>query len=106
MAQPEKAAPALDQSPSASSPEARTNRILIVDDEVTSRDLCREFLESDGFNVETCDRVRKALALLAVKKFDLVLTDLTMPELDGIHLVREVRYHYPHTSVIMSLKVR
>ena len=77
------------------------NRILIVDDEAASRDLCQTFLESDGYIIETCDRVRKALALLSVKKFDLILTDLSMPELGGIELVKQVRYHHPHTSIII-----
>ncbi|OVE76514.1 hypothetical protein BVX98_05915 [bacterium F11] len=77
------------------------NRILVVDDEAASRDLCQAFLESDGYIVETCDRVRKAIALLAVKKYDMVLTDLSMPELGGIELVKQVRYHYPHTSIVI-----
>lgn len=77
------------------------NRILIVDDEAPSRDLCRLFLESDGFTVETCDRADKAMALLSLKKFDLVLTDLSMPDMDGVELVKKVKYHYPSTNVII-----
>lgn len=77
------------------------NRILIVDDEPTSRDLCQSFLESDGYEVQTCDRGAKALALLELKKFDLVLTDLTLPEMNGIELIKKVKYHYPATNVIV-----
>jgi signal transduction histidine kinase len=77
------------------------NRILIVDDEATSRELCKEFLEMDGYIVETCDRAKKAMALLSIKRFDLILTDLSMPEVDGIELVKQVKYHYPHTNVII-----
>jgi signal transduction histidine kinase len=78
-----------------------TNHILIVDDEAPSRDLCRSFLEADGYDVETCDNATTALALLAVKRFDLILSDLSMPEIDGVELVRQVKYHYPHTDVII-----
>ncbi len=80
---------------------ASPNRILIVDDETSSRDLCQAFLESDGYSVETCDRAIKALALLELKKFDLVLTDLSLPEMSGIELIKKVKYHYPATNVIV-----
>src|SRR5689334_10114685 len=80
---------------------AHRNHILIVDDEAPSRELCRLFLETDGYEVETSDQARKALALLSVKQFDLVLTDLSMPDMDGIELVKQVKYHYPHTDVII-----
>jgi len=78
-----------------------SDRILIVDDEDPSRDLCRLFLESDGYEVETCDRAEKAMALLAFKRFDLVLTDLSMPDMDGVELVKQVKYHYPSTNMII-----
>ncbi len=77
------------------------NRILIVDDEAPSRDLCKIFLESDGYEVETCGLAQKAIALLQLKRFDLVLTDLSMPDLDGVELVKQVKYHYPSTNVII-----
>ena len=88
-------------APASSETAEEPNRILVVDDETASRELCRDFLEEDGYHVETCDRARKALALLSIKKFDLILTDLTMPEVDGVELVRQVKYHYPSTDVII-----
>lgn len=80
---------------------AALNRILIVDDEPASGELCRSFLESDGYEVETADRASKAMALLSLKRFDLILADLSMPDMDGVELVKQVKYHYPHTSVII-----
>src|SRR5690242_13907476 len=90
-------------SPASASPQSspHDNRILIVDDEHTSRDLCRLFLESDGYEVETCDRAQKAIATLSLKRFDLVLTDLSMPDMDGVQLVKQIKYHYPSTNVII-----
>lgn len=78
-----------------------SNRILVVDDDFTTRDLCKEFLETDGYEVETCDLPKKALALLNVKKFDLVLSDLSMPGINGVDFIKEVKYHYPSTNVII-----
>ncbi len=77
------------------------NHILIVDDEAPSRDLCRLFLETEGYRVDVSDRAEKALALLAVKRFDLILTDLSMPDMDGVQLVKHVKYHYPASNVII-----
>lgn len=89
--------------PPFSSPqfEPKKGNILVVDDEIASRDLCKNFLESDGYKVETCDTARKGLALLGMKQFDLVLADLTMPEMDGIKFVQEIRYHFPHTNIVI-----
>jgi|GEM_PF-2106359 len=97
MAQSQPSVPSNNPEPDKAIP----NRILVVDDESASRDLCKSFLEQDGYVIETCDRVRKAMALLSLKRFDLILADLSMPEIDGIELVKEVRYHHPHTSVII-----
>jgi signal transduction histidine kinase len=100
MAAPQK----IKLDPPAPAPEASVaspNRILIVDDEFTTRDLCKEFLETDGYDVETSDNPKKALALLSLKKFDLILSDLSMPGLNGIEFVKQVKYHYPGVNVII-----
>lgn len=92
-----------EDSPPLAPPVTSTkkNRILIVDDEPPSRDLCRIFLESDGYEVETADRAKKAIELLSEKRFDLVLTDLSMPDMDGVQLIKEVKYHFPATNIII-----
>src|ERR1044071_1433455 len=74
---------------------------FVVDDEFTTRDLCKEFLETDGYEVETCDHPKKALALLSLKRYDLILSDLSMPGLNGIDFVKEVKYHYPSVSIVV-----
>lgn len=78
-----------------------SNRILIVDDEDASRSLCQAFLESDGYTVETCDSAKAALNSLSINRFDLVLTDLSLGDMDGVELVRQVKYHHPATDVII-----
>lgn len=90
--------------PEASAPlekEPQTNRILVVDDEFTTRDLCKDFLETDGYVVETCEHPKKALALLSLKRFDLILSDLSMPGFNGIEFVKQIKYHYPSVNVII-----
>ncbi|MCB4757726.1 MAG: response regulator, partial [Elusimicrobia bacterium] len=77
------------------------NSILIVDDEVLSQDLCRDFLSSEEYEISTCGDAKKALALLELKRFDLILADLTLPDVDGVELVKQVKYRHPHTSIII-----
>lgn len=89
------------EEPASPEVKPQANRILIVDDEASSRDLCRLFLEADGYDVETADQAEKALALLSIKRFDLILTDLSMPDMDGVELVKQVKYNHPHTDVII-----
>ncbi len=90
-----------DPDPAEADSKPEPNRILIVDDEDPSRDLCRQFLETDGHEVETCDGSEKALTVLTLKRFDLVLTDLSMPRMDGVQLIKQIKYHYPATDVII-----
>lgn len=63
-------------------------RILAVDDETELLSLAREILEEDGHSVECVDSGREALAKLRAEDFDLLLTDIMMPDLDGIELIR------------------
>ena len=65
--------------------------ILLVDDEEDSRATLSELLEMKEFTVTTTDTGEKALKLLENSRFDLVLTDLFMPRIDGIALTRAVK---------------
>jgi len=89
------------QPAAATTDTSNVIRILIVDDEPTSRELCQAFLESDGYEVETCGRAEQALSMMSFKRFDLMLTDLSMPDMDGVELVKQVKYHHPHTNIII-----
>ena len=66
-------------------------RILVVDDALTVRELQRTILERAGYHVTVAVDGRDALGRLAEETFDLVLTDVEMPELDGLELVRLLR---------------
>jgi len=76
-------------------------RVLVVDDEPVQRDILRLTLESEGHAVEVASGGRRALAALAAAEFDLVLTDLKMPDLGGVGLLERLARDQPGTCVIL-----
>lgn len=66
-------------------------RILVVEDSLTTRELEVNLLRAAGFEVEGAKDGLEAYEMLGRKEFDLVLTDIQMPRMDGIELVRKVR---------------
>jgi CheY-like chemotaxis protein len=73
---------------------------LVVDDEVTLRRVISIVLEQAGHRVFTAASGNEALAVLAKEKIDLVISDIVMPETDGIELVREIRTNFPQMKII------
>lgn len=71
--------------------EARSKRVLVVDDSMTSRTLERNMLVTAGFDVVTCVDGSEALRLLGAESFDLVVSDVQMPNVDGFELTRRLR---------------
>ena len=67
------------------------NRILVIDDEPCILDLIREALTKVGYTIETASNGRQGVQRLKDASFDLVLTDMCMPDLDGACIVRHVR---------------
>ncbi|MGQ3050823.1 MAG: sensor histidine kinase [Roseateles sp.] len=81
-------------------PEA-TARVLVVDDDgVELRALC-ESLRDEGFATSCHDEPERALAALGEQNFDLLLTDLRMPGMDGITMLRKAREIDPDLGVIV-----
>jgi CheY-like chemotaxis protein len=76
--------------------------VLVVDDSAVDRRLVQGLLEQlDGWDVELAENGRQALASLQDHKPDIVVTDLQMPEMDGLELVRAVRIHFTDLPVIL-----
>lgn len=69
----------------------RDRRILVVDDQKDNRDLMRQFLEQAGATVETAENGKSGVELALSQPFSLVLMDLQMPVLDGVHALRAIR---------------
>lgn len=70
-------------------------RVLVVDDEAEIAELMRAMLESAGFEVATAESGAVALELLEEARFDAIVCDLRMPDMDGAALWREVRARQP-----------
>ena len=66
-------------------------RVLVVDDEPDARDLVREVLELCGAEVRTCASAAEALEAMLEGDFDLLVSDIGMPETDGYQLIEKVR---------------
>jgi PAS domain S-box-containing protein len=76
--------------------------ILYVDDEPDLLELCRVFLEQTGeFRVDTVESAKEALAQLARKHYDAVISDFQMPETNGISLLKSIRSHDADTPFIL-----
>src|SRR5690348_5842576 len=68
---------------------SRSGRILVVDDEVNARTALAELLRDEGFEVETAADAFKALGKFEAFSPHIVITDLKMPGMDGIELVKK-----------------
>ncbi len=76
-----------------------SKRILAVDDSKTMRDMVSFTLRNAGFDVAEAEDGNKALDVLGSVKFDLIITDLNMPNMDGITLIKNVRSSPTHRGV-------
>ncbi|GAB4327893.1 MAG: hypothetical protein Kow0074_23470 [Candidatus Zixiibacteriota bacterium] len=76
-------------------------RVLIVDDEPLMRRLVRRILVKEGYCVVQASDVTEALAKMAKTRFDIVITDIYMPESDGFELLTATKEKYPDTGVIV-----
>lgn len=76
-------------------------RILIVDDDPTVRQVCREALEQYGCEIHEAGDTARAIALLEVLSFSVVLSDVIMPGGNGTEILDHVVRHHPDTLVIL-----
>ena len=91
-------------APRASAPEpasAAQARLLVVDDEADLAALMRDMLESAGYDVATAESGAVALELLDTARFDAIVSDLRMPDMDGAGLWREVSARHPELAARM-----
>lgn len=79
---------------------SRQLRILVVDDDASVREVIRAMLESVGFSVQVAVNGRDAVTMLGSAAYDLIMTDLVMPEQEGIATIKQIRQTYPNLKVI------
>ena len=75
--------------------------LLVVDDEQPLREIIADLLSDEGFEVRTACNGREALELHAVAPADLILSDVMMPQLDGVNLVRTLRERGDLTPMVL-----
>ena len=76
-------------------------RILVVDDEEAYGDVLAMILQSEGYSVKQCTKSKKVIDLLKTEEFDLIISDLIMPEMDGVALLKAVKEFRPNIYFIM-----
>lgn len=86
-------------SPSSSLEADHT--VLIVEDDAATRRLYKFLLMNGGYSILEADDGLTALNLLAHHRCDMVITDMNMPRMDGLELIKAIRRDYPDLYVIM-----
>ncbi|HOC60158.1 MAG TPA: sigma-54 dependent transcriptional regulator [Smithellaceae bacterium] len=76
-------------------------KILVLDDDSEMRDFMSIMLTQEGYDVTIADRPEKAIALCRKTSYDLVITDLKMPRIDGIEFLKTIKDQRPETVVIL-----
>ena len=78
-----------------------TPHILIVDDELSMRELLEYMLKREGYRVDCAENGRKAVALVGQNNYDLLLCDIRLGDISGLDVLRACKKHHPGTVVIM-----
>lgn len=76
-------------------------RVLVVDDEKDILKALEFLLRAEGYDVRTAQEGKEALGLIEQESFNIVLTDLKMPGMDGLRLLEEIKARSPNTTVVL-----
>lgn len=79
-------------------------RILVVDDQRAIRAMFQKILKDEPYEVELCEDGEEAYKRAMSERYDLILTDLIMPKMDGIELTKALRKssRYKHTPILIA----
>jgi DNA-binding NtrC family response regulator len=75
--------------------------VLIVDDEDATRSLCHDVVTDSGLRTRTASTTEQALEILDQMPVDILITDLRVPQIGGLELLKRVRTSYPQTAVLV-----
>jgi CheY-like chemotaxis protein len=78
--------------------EVMAHRILLVEDHTASRTTLAILLETSGYDVDTAANGREAIELLARSGYDVVVSDIQMPTMDGIELYHQIQHRWPYLA--------
>ncbi len=76
-------------------------KILVVDDELSMRQFLEILLKKEGHEVVCMEEGGQALARFREESFDLVISDIRMPKMDGLELLKKIKEHRPQAAIIM-----
>jgi DNA-binding NtrC family response regulator len=76
-------------------------KVLVVDDHELSRDLFCKVLTSAGYAVRAASDGLNAIRHMEETRFDVVLTDVSMPQMDGLELLTQIRDRWPDSRVVL-----
>src|ERR1700693_3421400 len=82
-------------------PRSTTFSLLVVDDEVTTRNLCRDVAANAGLQVYVAQTTEEALEILDQYPVDIVVTDLQVPQIGGLELLKRTRANNPEIAVMV-----
>ncbi len=75
--------------------------ILVVDDEEMMRNLLEKILSREGYQIATAENGQAALEVLSGRRFDIVISDMKMPRMNGFDLLKAIKKDHPRTGVII-----
>jgi DNA-binding NtrC family response regulator len=78
-----------------------TTKVLVVEDHALSREMYCQVLTSAGYMVRSASDGPNALGHMEETRFDVVLTDLSMPQMDGLELLTKIRDRWPDSRVVL-----
>ena len=76
-------------------------KILIVDDSQELLDIMCEYLETCGYTVHMTTESKDALRLIAATRYDIIVSDIHMPEMDGLELMARIKNKHPGLPVVL-----
>src|SRR5258705_13803265 len=98
---PEKAHPSTLSSPRSGKQSMHKGAILVVDDESEIREGLELLLTGEGYGVSSADTGESGLGKLGERPYDLLLLDVSLPDRNGIDLLREIRTRDPHLPIVL-----
>ena len=76
-------------------------KILVIDDESSIREILQKILKDEGYHVETCDCGLTAFRKILKEDYNLVISDISMPGINGIDLLQKIKEVKPETDVLI-----
>lgn len=76
-------------------------KVLVIDDEDIVRTSCIRVLSPEGYQVSVAQNGMEGIRMIEEENFDVVLTDLKMPDMDGIEILKKIKKEWPSIEVII-----